>query len=198
MRRLLVSNGRPRMSRRYCCVCGSRPDRGGLCVSRAGLRGRRRPRHAGRFPGTSHHAAQPPRRSCRRLRAPSRGLLSRRASGMASEATPLARTASARCATRSRRLRTATPPPIRCARSGGSRGGITAPITRAGTSRPRSATIPAISAGHTIRAKRSRSTARRRSTTSPPIRRRARMAPGDRARHRAGRREPRRLPRRDA
>ena len=55
-------HGRPHMSRRFRCVDGSRPGRGGVGPSRASLRGRRHPCHAGwRFPGTAHHAAQPAR-----------------------------------------------------------------------------------------------------------------------------------------
>ena len=126
-----------------------------------------------RFPGTYDHAARPARGLARQsaghcptgFHAPSWTRHSDRR-------------ALARRATRSRPLRTATPPPTRCARSGGSHGAITASITRAGTSRPRSAMMPAtaISARPTIRARRSRSMARRRSTTSPPIRP-ARTAP---------------------
>ena len=74
-----------------CCVCGSRPDRGGLCAvpSRPSRRGGVRAMPGG-FPGTSHHAAQPARDPARGPRAIARPAFTPRARARASARTALA------------------------------------------------------------------------------------------------------------
>ena len=194
VRRLLVSDGRPRcrvilLRLTVLALAGA-----ALVVARAGFRARRRyARHAGRrFPGT----AVMPRSPRAVLPAPPRAIA--RPPSCPASGTPSGRTASVPCRPRSRPPRTAiatTTPvaPVRASRAAPSRH---LPL-RAGTSRPRSATdTTATSACRTIRAKRSRSTARRRSTTTPPIRRARRVLRRGRALIDARRGESRRLPRR--